>query len=120
MADNNHTAEAVEKMDQIRNLILGDSITILESRVAFLETSVEKLQKRADDLERENRELNKSRAKQTDLETVQSEMAAAIEQLKKNLMMQLNDIEDKKLDKDSIADVFIQWGQKLVQPKSTK
>lgn len=107
---------------QIRNILLGDLVVRWESKINKMEAGVRELIRKTEAklaameekmalLDKELKEELESNL--MDIEQENDELRSLIEGLKKEFEEKIKHIEENKLDKDSIAEVFIQWGQQV-------
>ncbi len=107
---------------QIRNILLGDLVVRWESKINKMEAGVRELIKKTEaklaamdeKMEQLDKELKEElETNLLELEQENDEMRSLIQSLKKELNEKISSLDENKLDKDSIADVFIQWGQRV-------
>jgi len=122
----NPAAEAISSplgsLDQIRDIILGENIEAWEKQFAKLEGSIEKLRSDTSAQFKKIQENIDANSNQTLDETgklaEKSEQAAnelreLLMKFRKDLDKRIDELGEAKVDKDSIGEVFIQWGQRV-------
>lgn len=109
-------------IDQIRDIILGEEIQSWEKRFDRIEKNLASLTKSTEKNLAELSERVEShisvagknnKSLQNDLSVTAQEIRSIIEKFKADLEKKIKTLADDKVDKDSIGDVFIQWGQKV-------
>lgn len=109
-------------IDQIRDIILGEEIQSWEKRFDRIEKNLASLTKSTEKNLAELSERVESHISvagknneslQNDLSATSQEIRSIIEKFKADLEKKIKTLADDKVDKDSIGDVFIQWGQKV-------
>jgi len=112
----------VNEIGQIREILLGEFISSWEVRISKMETGVKELigqtEKKLTELESRMVALDKEIKDEIetnfmDLEQENGDLRSLVENFHKELNRKMDSLTDGKLDKESIADVFIQWGQKV-------
>ncbi|KAA3656453.1 MAG: hypothetical protein DWQ10_15395 [Calditrichaeota bacterium] len=113
-----------EGVGQIRNILLGDIISVWEEKITQMERGVQELinhteaklielEERFNALDHELKEELETNLLEVEQEN--DDLRSMVQTLKDQFEMQMQSLESGKLDKNSIADVFIQWGQKMQQ-----
>ncbi|MCA9734720.1 MAG: hypothetical protein H6696_09300 [Deferribacteres bacterium] len=113
-----------EGIGQIRNILLGDIISIWEAKISHMERGVQELinhteaklielEERFNALDHELKEELETNLLEVEQEN--DDLRSMVQSLKEQFENQMHQLESGKLDKNSIADVFIQWGQKMQQ-----
>lgn len=120
---NNPTDQnSIDGIDQIREIILGEQILNWDARFKKLEQTLKDLDKNLESkfssltktIEKTNESLSKAAASsKTDLAAESKELANQLKKLKTELGKKIDHLTENKVDKDSIGEVFIQWGQKV-------
>ncbi len=111
-----------EGIVQIRNILLGDLVQRWEVKINRMEQGVRELirktetklaemEQRIDKLDKELKEELETNL--MEIEQENDEIRVLVENFKKDFEKKLKKLGDSKLDKDSIADVFIQWAQQF-------
>lgn len=109
-------------IDQIREIILGEKMQAWEARFERIEKNLANLGKStearlAELAERVESHITaagqESKSFRNDLSSASEEIRTSIEKFKVDLDKKLKKLADDKVDKDSIGEVFIQWGQSV-------
>lgn len=113
---------ATNGIEQIRDIILGEQIAAWNKRFDKLESELKhfvkatrqeldglntKIEQSGRDTAHSNQELTAQISQST------SNLQELIEALKTDLLNKIDDLTNSKVDKDSIGEVFIQWGQQV-------
>lgn len=107
---------------QIRNILLGDVIARWESRITRLDQAVREfiktsegrlraMEEKIDTMDREVREELETNL--MEIEQENDDFRTMLKGIKNEFEERLRAVEEMKMDKSSIADVFIQWGQQV-------
>ena len=114
--------QVLNGIDQIRDIILGEQIDSWEKRIKKLEQSLKNLTDSTQAKIRElsarietsrSESLHTSETSKQELHKTDDELRAALNELKKEFDKRIQSLLEDKVDKDSIGEVFIQWGQKV-------
>ncbi len=109
-------------LDQIQRILFGDIFSIWEAKISQMERGVQELishtEAKLQELEERFTMLDQELKEEleTNLLEVEQEnddLRTMVQSLKDQFEIQMRSLESGKLDKNSIADVFIQWGQKM-------
>ncbi len=107
---------------QIRNILLGDLVLRWESKINKMEAGVRELIRKTEAklaaMEEKINMMDKELKEELetnlmDIEQENDELRALVDNLKKDFEKKIKHLMENKLDKDSIAEVFIQWGQQV-------
>jgi|GEM_PF-1983673 len=113
---------ATNGIEQIRDIILGEQIAAWNKRFDKLESELKhfvkatrqeldglntKIEQSGRDTAHSNQELTAQISQST------SNLQELIKALKTDLLNKIDDLTNSKVDKDSIGEVFIQWGQQV-------
>lgn len=107
---------------QIRQILVGEFISSWESRISKMEKGVKELIQRTEAKLSEFDERISTLDKEVkdeletnlmDLEQENEDLRSLLEKFKEEFEESVKNLEKNKLDRSSIADVFIQWGQKV-------
>lgn len=100
-----------DSINQIREIILGEHISSWEKNFKRLEKKLNDLDRKIssvqDALKNENSNLG------DELSKSQKELSSKITKLQSEFNKSIKELEGSKVDKDSIGEVFIQWGQQV-------
>ncbi|MBC8180189.1 hypothetical protein H8E88_03610 [candidate division KSB1 bacterium] len=111
-------------LEEIRDIIVGNEIKEWRDRVNDLKQECNKLKKRLSTFEKnfdDSNNLIKEKVQKLKVsQTNQQETQLLIENIKKELDRQLNEIRENKVDKDQIGQAFIDWGAKIKQETANK
>ncbi len=109
-------------IDQIKEILLGEEIKSWDERLSELATRLHDLtkltEKRLSQLEakitatQEQATLEKQQTT-TELDKTRSTLQTLLDDFKNELESQIANLAESKVDRDSIGEVFIQWGQKV-------
>jgi hypothetical protein len=127
MADENSQSsnlEAVETngIDQIRDIILGEQMLAWEQRFSKLEDALSDLRSVVEaGLARIEKQVGDGKhglVKNTQdlrsrLDKDQQDFRALLSSAREELEVRIAELTEKKVDRDSIGEVFIQWGQRV-------
>ncbi|KAA3610651.1 MAG: hypothetical protein DWQ05_21785 [Calditrichaeota bacterium] len=111
-------------LGQIQKILFGDIFLTWETKISQMERGVQELinhtEAKLQELEERFTMLDQELKEEleTNLLEVEQEnddLRGMVQSLKEQFELQMQDLESGKLDKNSIADVFIQWGQKMQQ-----
>ena len=115
-------ANSNDGLIQIRNILLGELVTRWENKINRMDQGVKELIKstetRLATIEKKMADLDKELKDELetnlmDLEQENDDLRAMVEKFRAEFEEKLQQMDEAKLDKDSIADVFIQWGQSV-------
>lgn len=113
---------AGDGLDQIQRILFGDIFTTWETKISQMERGVQELishtEAKLQELEERFNMLDQELKEEleTNLLEVEQEnddLRRMVQELRDQFESQMHSLESGKLDKNSIADVFIQWGQKM-------
>ncbi len=109
-------------LDQIRDIILGEHIEEWEKQFARLDASIAKLRNDTSAQFKEVQVKLNENANQAQDETGKlaekseqsvTELRALLKKFHHELGQRIEELDENKVDKDSIGEVFIQWGQRV-------
>ncbi len=115
-------ANMVDGLSQIRKILLGDFIVRWENRLREMEKNVHDLIEKTNDkleeidgkFENLDRELKEElETNFLEIEQENDDLREMIQKAREELNEKLKALEESKMDKDSVADVFIHWGKKM-------
>lgn len=120
--DRTNAPQVLNGIDQIRDIILGEQIDLWEKRIRKLEqglknltdsthSKIEELQNQIENSRSES--MNTSEKNKEDLLQTTDKLRSALNDFKKEFDKEIQSLSENKVDKDSIGEVFIQWGQKV-------
>ena len=115
-------ASGADSIGQIREIILGEFIKASDNNFQKLESAIDKLSKEVDSRlsELEQRisfvkadgEISKGSIQEA-LDTSRAEIDQQVKDLGKKLKAEIKELQEQKVDRSSIGEVFIQWGQQV-------
>jgi len=117
-----YNGAAGDGLDQIQRILFGDIFSTWESKISQMERGVQELinhtEAKLQELEERFNMLDQELKEEleTNLLEVEQEnddLRSMVQGLRDQFEAQMHSLENGKLDKNSIADVFIQWGQKM-------
>jgi len=115
-------ANSNDGLIQIRNILLGELATRWENKINRMDQGVKDLIKSTETrlaaIEKKMAELDKALKDELetnlmDLEQENDDLRSMVETFRAEFEAKLQQMDESKLDKASIADVFIQWGQSV-------
>ncbi len=104
-----------DSMQQIREIIFGEYIHSWENNFKRLEKKLADLGKKIDAIHADLKSESGGRVEA--LSQSKNELRSEIKKLQTEMTNKLKKIDDSKVDKDSIGEVFIQWGQQVKAKK---
>ncbi len=111
--DGVNTAEPTKSssINQIREIILGEQISFWENNFKSLEKKLADLDRKIssvqDAVNNENSNLG------DELNKLKKELSSKITKLQNEFTKKTDELDGSQVDKDSIGEVFIQWGQQV-------
>ncbi len=111
-----------EGIIQIRNILLGDLVQRWEAKINRMESGVRELIRKTESrlaameekIERLDKELKEElETNLMEMEQENEELRTLVENFKQEFEEKVKELDSGKLDKDSIAEVFMQWAQQF-------
>ena len=111
-----------EGIIQIRNILLGDLVQRWEVKINRMESGVRELIRKTESrlaameekIERLDKELKEElETNLMEMEQENEELRTLVENFKQEFEEKVKELDSGKLDKDSIAEVFMQWAQQF-------
>ncbi len=115
-------ANMVDGLSQIRKILLGDFIVRWENRLREMEKNVHELIEKSNSkleeidgkFENLDRELKEElETNFLEIEQENDDLREMIQKVREEIEEKLKALEENKMDKDSVADVFINWGKRM-------
>ncbi len=100
-----------ESINQIREIIFGEHISSWEKKFKSLEKKLNELDRKIDLVQDSLKNANSNLG--DELGKCNEGLSTEITKLQNEINKKLHDLEGNKVDKDSIGEVFIQWGQQV-------
>ena len=116
-----------EALDQIRDIIFGDSLLKIQTELENLRKQIKDLEKSIGNIKNEGAEMTKELRAGTieEIQKVnesakerQDKIQASMNSLAKTVKSQLKKLDETKVDKSKIGQVFMEWGQKMNELQS--
>ncbi|MBN1560322.1 hypothetical protein JW998_08730 [candidate division KSB1 bacterium] len=114
-------------VDQIREIILGDSLSDIQAELESLKKQINELRRTIGTVKDEADAFSKSfhvnatekfeKARQS-VEEQQKNFETSMSNMMKTIKTQLKKLEENKVDKSKIGQVFMEWGQKINELQS--
>jgi len=104
-----------DSIQRIREIIFGEYIHSWENNFKRLEKKIGDLNKKIDTIHAELKSESVGRVEE--LSQSKKELKSEIKKLQTEMTNKLKKLDDSKVDKDSIGEVFIQWGQQVKAKK---
>jgi len=120
--DSNQETADTNGIDQIREIIFGEQLISWQQRFADLEKALSELKKSVESgFSRLEKQIGTEKQTLTgNVQDLRSEvnkdsddLRAQIAAARKELADKIATLNERKVDRDSIGEVFIQWGQKV-------
>ncbi len=111
-----------EGIIQIRNILLGDLVQRWEMKINRMESGVKELIRKTESrlaameerIDRLDKELKEElETNMMEMEQENEELRSLVQDFKQEFEKQIQTLQSSKLDKDSIAEVFLQWAQQF-------
>ena len=109
-------------IDQIREIIFGEQLTSWQQRFTELEQALSELRKTVESgISRLEKQIGNEKQTRTgnvqelrpDVNKDSDDLRAQIAAARQELAAKIATLDKHKVDRDSIGEVFIQWGQKV-------
>ncbi|MBN1466898.1 hypothetical protein JXA02_14185 [candidate division KSB1 bacterium] len=117
----------VSGVDQIREIIVGDYLRDVHAELASLQKQITELRRTLSGFKEEADSLSQNlqaitvgelkKAKET-VEEQQKNFETSMNNMIKTVKTQLKKLEENKVDKSKIGQVFMEWGQKINELQS--
>lgn len=109
-------------IDQIRNLIFGEQIELIQKKFESIQKQIEKINKKISEnmrlnerkfIEFKNQSMDTNESMQGNIQKLSSELDKQIENLRKEILAELMILSVEKTNKDLLADFFIELGNRI-------
>lgn len=100
-----------DSINQIREIILGEQINSWEKNFKRLEEKLNDLERKISSVQETGQNENRNLGNEISLS--KEDFSAKITGIQKEFNKKIKELERVKVDKDSIGEVFIQWGQQV-------
>ena len=111
--------ESQESIKQIRDIIVGEELASFQNQIKQLMAECEQLKTRLADVESELKAKNESVLQ--DIAALNSsildkqQIFSLVDELKQEFQREFGNLDEAKVDKSQIGQVFIEWGMKVKQ-----
>ncbi len=109
-------------IDQIRNLIFGEHIELIQKKFESMQKQIEKINKKISEnmrlnerkfTEFKNQSMDNNESIQGNIQKLSSELDKQIENLRKEILAELMTLSVEKTNKDLLAEFFIELGNRI-------
>jgi len=127
--DNGATVEPVQEdnLAQIRDIIVGEDLRKIQAAIKDIRSQIKELKKTLnifkDEADSFSANFQQSTSEefqktQKSVQTTQKNIESSMADMMKTIKAQLNKLEENKVDKSKIGQVFLEWGQKINEMQS--
>jgi len=108
-----------DSIQQIRDIIVGEELAQLKNQIRQLQNECEQLKNQLAVLEKKldtDNQLTTQNLENLTASTLdRQQIYSLLDEIKKDIENKFSDLNEKKVDKSQIGEVFIQWGMKVKQ-----